>query len=215
MTKEQILARSEELRGLCVGPADQRADGQHVLTGALTLMTVVYGSDSEQIKALLNRRDEVAAMKLSESHKKFYLTESVAGALKSLEEDVAAGVLSSIERKVTSDVLSDLIQLARAALEEGTDGAKNVAAVLAAAAFEDALRRIARQHAGLIGQDKLADVVTALKDAGLLVAPQLGIAQSYLNFRNRALHADWAAIDRTAVESCLGFVEQLLLKHFG
>lgn len=53
-----------------------------------------------------------------------------------------------------------------------------------------------------------------MKDAGLLVAPQLGIALSYLNFRNHALHAQWNVIDRAAVESVLGFVEQLLLKHF-
>lgn len=138
----------------------------------------------------------------------------MAGALTNLQEEVRAGLLSSVERRVTSDVLSDLIQLARAALADGTDGAKNVAAVLAAAAFEDTLRRVAKEHAGLIGQDKLGDVIIALRDSGLLVAPQLGIAQSYLNFRNRALHADWGSIDRASVESVLGFVEQLLFKHF-
>jgi hypothetical protein len=73
----------------------------------------------------------------------------------------------------------------------------------------------AKDHSGTIGQDKLADVITTLKKAGLLVPPQLGIAQSYLNFRNRALHADWEPIDRAGVESVLGFVEQLLIKYFG
>src|SRR5262249_17541345 len=132
----------------------------------------------------------------------------------SIREEAARGLLASVERRVTSEVLTDLLQLSRAALKESGDGAKNVAAVLTAAAFEDAIRRIAREHAGVIGQDPLADVLIALRDAGLLVAPQLGIAQGYLNFRNRALHADWAAIERAAVESCLGIVEQLLLKHF-
>jgi len=82
------------------------------------------------------------------------------------------------------------------------------------AAYEDTLRRIARQHAGIIGQDKLENVIGKLKDARLLVAPQLGIASGYLSFRNHALHAQWETIDRAAVQSVLGFVEELLLKHF-
>jgi hypothetical protein len=65
-----------------------------------------------------------------------------------------------------------------------------------------------------IGRDDLSDVVSHLKNAGLLVSPQLGIVQSYLNFRNRALHADWEKIDRTSVGSALALVEELLLKHF-
>src|SRR2546422_102685 len=185
MTKDQILARAEELRALCVGHVDQRADSQHVLTGALTLMNAVYGEGSQQVKALLSRRDEIAKMEAIVRVKKILLTDAVQGVLANLEQEVSAGLLSSVERRVTSDVLSDLIKLARIALDEGTDGAKNVAAVLAAAAFEDALRRIAKEYAGVIGQDSLADVLTALKAEGIIVAPQLGIAQSYLNFRNR------------------------------
>ena len=52
------------------------------------------------------------------------------------------------------------------------------------------------------------------KEVSVLVAPQLGIALSYLSFRNHALHAEWQKIDRASVQSVLGFVEQLLLKHF-
>ncbi len=57
-------------------------------------------------------------------------------------------------------------------------------------------------------------MIGRLKDSGLLVAPQLGIALGYLNFRNRALHAQWDTIDRSSVSAVLGFVEELLLKHF-
>jgi hypothetical protein len=140
---------------------------------------------------------------------------AVKGALENLRQEVEAGLLTSLEQRITSDVLSDLIQLARAALVETGEGPKNVAAVLVAAAYEDTLRRIAKEHAGVIGQDKLESVIRKLKDAGLLVPPQLGIAQSHLNFRNRALHAQWDTIDRVGVETVLAFVEQLLLKHFG
>jgi hypothetical protein len=178
-------------------------------------MSQMYGGrESLQVQALLKRSTEIAASGVVENRKKLLLTDAVAGALTNLEEEVRGGLLAAIERRVTSDVLSDFVQLARAALAETGDGAKNVAAVLAAAAFEDTLRRVAKRHAGVIGQDKLFDVVSALKESGLLVAPQLGIAQSYLQFRNLALHAEWSGIERAAVESCLGFVEQFLMSSF-
>ena len=63
-------------------------------------------------------------------------------------------------------------------------------------------------------RDRLETVIGRLKEAGLLVAPQLSIAQGYLPFRNHALHAEWDKIDRTAVGSALALVEELLLKHF-
>jgi len=57
-------------------------------------------------------------------------------------------------------------------------------------------------------------VLNKLKDAGVIKSPQLGIAQSYLSFRNHALHANWDKIEKESVASVLGFVEELLLKHF-
>lgn len=70
MTKDQILARAQELYVLCVGHIDQRADSQHVLNGALTLMIAVSGSESPQAIALLHRRDEIAKAEASYGHKK-------------------------------------------------------------------------------------------------------------------------------------------------
>ena len=68
--------------------------------------------------------------------------------------------------------------------------------------------------AGVIGQDDLSEVLKKLKDAGTMQGPQVGIAQSYLSFRNHALHANWDKIEKESIHSILGFVEQLLLKHF-
>ncbi len=208
MTKGEILARIDELLVLC----GSHAEPEMLVTGALTMMTMLYGPKAEQITVLLKRIDDLR--QYDPPYREQYVARAVSGTLQNLSSEVQGGLLSSLERRVTSDVLADLIQLARAALAERTEGAKNVAAVLTAAAYEDTIRRIATQHAGVIGRDKLDAVIGKLKDAGLLVAPQLGIALSYLNFRNHALHAQWDVIDRAAVESVLGFVEQLLLKHF-
>ena len=109
--------------------------------------------------------------------------------------------------------MTDFIKLARAVLEEANNDAKNVAAVLAAAAFEDVIRRLADLRGGK-DTEKLADVLIWLKDMGVLQGSEVGIAQSYLSFRNRALHAKWDEVDLPSVKSVLAFTEQIILKNF-
>jgi hypothetical protein len=215
MTKEQVLNRIDQL--LKETDSGRDANATQVLTGALTLMTAAYGggSSSTQVKALLDRREEIYSQKTGhEGMWDYTMIMAVRGALTNLRQEVESGLLTSLEHRVASDVLSDLLRLARVALDEATDGAKNVAAVLAAAAYEDTIRRIAKEHADVIERDKLDAIIDRLKNAGLLVSPQLGIALSYLSFRNHALHAEWDKIDRASVTSVLGFVQELLLKHF-
>ena len=199
MTKDQLLARIAQM----LATSSQRPGSEQperLVAGALTLLLAVYGEGSQQIKTLLKRIGDIA--KLPDHRRPFDIASAVQGSLLNLQEEVQGGLLSSLERRITSDVLSDLIQLARVALDEQGDNAKNVAAVLVAAAYEDTLRRIAKEHAGVIGQDRLENIIGKLKDAGLLVAPQVGIAQSHLSFRNRALHAQWETIDESASRPC-------------
>ncbi len=89
-----------------------------------------------------------------------------------------------------------------------------MAAVLIAAAFEDLMRRMGKSLAGVVGRPELQEVIVALKNADVLKGGQVGIAQSYLKFRNDSLHADWNKVDRSLVQSCIGFIEELLVKHF-
>jgi hypothetical protein len=216
MTKEQILSRIDALLSQCeqVMQSARDVSPEQVVSGALTVMSAIYGERSPQTQSLVKRVDEIGKGPMPSVRRKPAIGEAARGVLQNAREEIQAGLLTSLQRQITADVLADLLQLAREALKESADGAKNVAAVLAAAAFEDTIRRIAREHAGIIGQDKLESVIVKLKDAGLLVSPQLGIATSYLSFRNHALHAEWDKIDRSAVSSVLAFVEQLLLKHF-
>jgi hypothetical protein len=53
-----------------------------------------------------------------------------------------------------------------------------------------------------------------LKDRQVFQGPQVGIAQSYLGFRNKALHAQWSGIDRSSIHAVLAFTEQLIIAHF-
>jgi hypothetical protein len=115
---------------------------------------------------------------------------------------------------VAGEILAQLIGLAKETIGDRTDEAKNVAAVLAASAYEGLIRRMGEEFAGVTDRPKLEAVITALKVANILKGGQVGTAQSYLQFRNDSLHADWNKVDRSQVESRLAFSESLLTKHF-
>jgi hypothetical protein len=169
-------------------------------------MTALYGPESHQVTTL-----RAEALKPLAPQGALI----VIGALTNVAADIDAGLVGTLEKRITGDVLTDFVGLARAILQEQGGRGKNVAAVLAAAAFEDTIRRMGATYGGTIGRDDLQDVIGALKKASVLVPPQLGIAVAYLSFRNHALHAEWDKIETAATHSVLGFVEQLLIKHFG
>jgi hypothetical protein len=66
----------------------------------------------------------------------------------------------------SGEVLGDFVSLARSALGEGY---KDVAAVLACAALEDALKRFATSKGLAVAGKELQEVVNALKSAGHVV----------------------------------------------
>jgi len=182
--------------------------------GTLTVLSAVHGPKSLQVTALQEAASEANRKSTRLQSNITDLNRAVRGTLKNLKAELDTGLAGSLQKRLTGEVLTDLVQLARTVLDNPGDDAKNVASVLAAAAYEDTIRRMGSSFAGMMGERDLSDVIEGLKNKGVLVSPQLGIAQSFLNFRNRALHANWDQIDRAAVNSVLGFVQELLLKHF-
>lgn len=215
MESADILKRIDELLHLNIQPSYAvYKNGPEVVQGATSLLSLVYGQESAQLEhmraALLTISKQSGGADWKHSQEALVAQ----GVLQNLKREIETGLTGSLRHQITGEVLTDLIQLSRTALEEQGDSAKNVAAVLAAAAFEDTIRRMGTTLVGVVGRDDLADVLKKLKDAGVIQSPQVGIAQSYLSFRNHALHADWEKIERESIHSVLGFVEQLLVKHF-
>jgi hypothetical protein len=208
MMQEQIRKRIDELLAPRTG-----ITGLEIFNGALSLMALLCGPQSLQVQDL-KEKGQLISQRYGGSGLDHNLGILGTGALQNLSAEIHAGLIGSIQKAVTGEVLTDFLQLSRVALNEPGEGAKNVAAVLSAALFEDTLRRIATGN-GLPHIEKLQDVLTELKNNQLLQGTQVGIANSYLNFRNSSLHAQWERVDRESIASVLAFVEQLLLKHFG
>lgn len=189
------------------------ASSHQIVPFAVSMLAAVYGPQSAQLSALNRRIDQCAK---SEG---FLNAESLRGeqaynAIQSAVTEIENGLVVNLRTHVAGEVLADLIGLGKEILADKTDAAKNVAAVLVAAAFEDLIRRMGAELAGVSGRPKLEVVINALKDANVLRGGEPAVAQSYLKFRNDSLHADWASVERSQIHSCLGFIEPLLLKHF-
>jgi len=182
--------------------------------GTISLMQALYGSNSSQEQALSTYIERLRE-KVHPSNQNIINQSILAikGTLTSIKAELDSGFIGTLRGRLTGESLTDFIKLARAVLEESNNDAKNVAAVLAAAAFEDVIRRLANLRGGN-DTEKLADVLIWLKNMGVLQGSEVGIAQSYLSFRNRALHAKWDEVDLPSVESVLAFTEQIILKNF-
>jgi hypothetical protein len=181
--------------------------------GTIGLMQALYGPDSSQEKELHAfiqwvRKVWAPGDEMGIQH----CIDVIRGTLISIKAELDTGFIGSLRATLSGEILTDLIKLARTTLEESSDGAKNVASVLTAAAFEDVMRKLSDLK-GLPEQERLQDVLIALKDAGVPQRTEVTTAQSYLSFRNHALHARWSEVDRPVVQSALGFTEQIILKH--
>lgn len=129
----------------------------------------------------------------------------------SAKDDFEGGYVFDVELRVSGEVFGDFIALARKSLDEGH---KDVAAVLACAALEDALKRFADANGLAVGDKTMQEVVNALKSSGLVAGAQKTLLDAMPKIRNLAMHADWHKIAEPDVSSVLGFVEQFLLSKF-
>jgi hypothetical protein len=177
---------------------------------ATSMLTAVYGEKSTQLKAFAEGCGAISKLKVAVP---IHLCRHAYGAINNAKAELEAGLIGTLRLRVTGEVLADLVGMGKDILAEGTDAAKNVAAVMIAAAFEDLMRRMGFELAGVAGRPSLQDVLTALKAAGVLKGGEIGTAQSFLKFRNDSLHADWANVSRAQIESCTAFIEAMLVNR--
>jgi hypothetical protein len=180
---------------------------------AISMLTYFHGANSAQVRAYMQRADNIYKDKSSGPAHQLFL--HARGTVSGLVRELNSNLVGNIRSSVQGELLGDLVGLAKEALSTNTEETKNVAAVLTAAAFEDCVRRLATEKAGLQTRPKLEAVLASLKEAEVLKGGTVSLANSMLKFRNDSLHADWQLVSRAQVESCLALTESLLRDHFG
>ena len=172
-------------------------------TGTAGVIDALYGARSEKWKEYI----EQATGKVNvEKEANIYV-----GILKTILGEIEMGLVLDLRKEIEGEVFADFVVLAKRSLEEN----KDVSAVLACAALEDALKRLGVANGLNVENKQMSEVIAALKTKGLLKGAQAKVVSAHVTLRNKAFHAEWDKIEKPEVNSAIGFTEQFLLKHFG
>ncbi|MGA2324257.1 MAG: DUF4145 domain-containing protein [Sedimentisphaerales bacterium] len=172
------------------------------------LILRLYGKDS-QYQA--NFQNVLKTPQFATMHSGYYMHISqLLGILRGVQHDIKSGMLSDFRQLFQSEIFADFIALAKEVLDDN----KDVAVVLACAALEDSLKRVAIKENLNVDDKDMSDIINALKTKGVIKGAQVPIVQSYVKLRNKAFHAEWDKIDKESVSSVIGFTEQFILSNF-
>jgi hypothetical protein len=170
---------------------------------AISITYAFYGPASPQLEILKRRA-------ATDKQGFFDVYQIASGAIKNVVAEIDAGLITSIRLTITGEILADLISKAQETLDENSI---EVAAVLAAAAFEDCMRRLAKEKAGVTSPIELVQVLVELKNHSVLKGGEPALANGLLKFRNDSLHAKWDNIEKSQISGCLAFLSSLIVKH--
>lgn len=125
--------------------------------------------------------------------------------------DFDGGYVFQLETSITGEIFADFVVAAKQALAENQ---KDVAAVLACAALEDALKRFAHLNGLDVSDKSMQEVINALKAKGLVSGAQKSLLDPMPKIRDFAMHANWEKIRAEDIGGVIGFVENFLLNNF-
>jgi len=185
-------------------PVYRPEDWQQWASSALHLLQNVFGNNTSPhyrnftmvYDRCVGRKEEIQELK---------------GIFRGAKADYDGGYAFSLPTVISGEIYGDFILLAKKALDEGF---KDVAAVLASAALEDALKRFAQMNELDVTGKAMQEVVGALKSRGLVGGAQKSLLDAMPRIRDYSMHANWDKITPQDVGSVIGFVEQLLLTKF-
>ena len=215
MINDIFAKRFKELEdsygGLRFQPNGGGMTGSHVdagewkrwATSAQNLILAVFGEQSPHYQNFLQAFQDCSGYD--------YMIRPLFGIFQSASDDFSGGYVFNVDLRISGEVFGDFVVLAKQALGNGK---KDVAAVLACAALEDALKRYATANEIDVSDKTMQEVVNALKSKGLVAGAQKSLLDTMPKIRNHALHADWDKLSEPDVNSVIGFVEQFLLSKF-
>lgn len=129
---------------------------------SLSLVDAIYGSNSVQFRGLREYIDAILK-NTKNGDPSNQIAAHARGVIESTLSDLKAGLVVNVKAQIQGEILGDLVMLAKDGLSDKTESGMHVAAVLTAAAFEDILRRLAQERAGLTDRPRLESVIGVFK----------------------------------------------------
>lgn len=210
MTEKSVYLKvTEDLLKLLVSSTHPAVLNQ-VYFSILTLVQNLYGDDDIRISTLSEYKTHKFDPTPWHDTTSRMFQGFLMGILNGIKNDIENNLIFNIEKQTIGSVVADFLTLAKVIAEENN---KDVAAVLASAAIEDALKRYASLNGLEVDDKEMSDVINALKGKGLLKGPQASVITSHTKTRNKALHAEWDKIEMPEVKSLIAFTEEFILKN--
>jgi hypothetical protein len=189
-------------------------DGNHADRVDWALFTK-FVTNSLNLISLSLRKDSVHYANLQKVNLEFKgfaaSMEQAKGIFLAAKDDYINDYYNSEYSLLSGEILGNFVKLAKAAIVEGK---KDVAAVLASAALEDALKNYSKLNGFELDNEEMSVVVNSLKSNGLVSGAQKSLLDVMPKIRNYAMHANWEKITIEDVNSIIGFVEQFILEKF-
>jgi hypothetical protein len=202
--KEGVKKSSSAARGDAAGI-------QAAVQSTLSVLTIVYGADSHQVKGFITwAKPGASTTDARMGNFEHRLSGGIPGVLDAALADHESGLTASLRVLATGEVLGDFVALARAALSTGLADSQRVAAVLAAAALEETMKKLGELNGVDVFNRDYRGVVQKLQDAGVLSGAQPRLASGFSTFRDHASHGQFELIERGTTEAALAFVEGIL-----
>jgi len=178
-------------------------DWQRWATSAQSLILAVFGGGAPHYVNFLSAFEKCSGAD--------YDVMTLRGVFLAAKDDFEGGYVFNVDLRVSGEVFGNFVMLARQSLAEGH---KDVAAVLACAALEDALKRFSTASGADADGKSMQEVINGLKSKGLVGGAQKTMLDAMPRIRNHALHAEWDKLSEPDVNAVIGFVEQFLLTKF-
>jgi len=204
---EELAAQATKIR--TEGHQSRAANAEQFYawaSSALNLLQGVMGTDSPHTEQFRAKLEAIQNNYVSDRH-----LEAMRGIFLGAKSDVDGGYIFEAEATLSAEIFGDFVSAAKAAL---ADGHYTVAAVLASAALEDALKRYAIACNLNVTGKSMSDVVNALKSVGVVSGAQKSLLSSMPKLRDYAMHAEWDKLTPQDAGSIIGYVEQFLLTQF-
>ena len=183
---------------------------EEAYSGALSLTTILYSSNSNQLKSLIDIREKAFA-KGDFTYAWESLKDSLKGFLHNLSYELKNNLIKDKRKEYSGSIFADFILLAKKAI---SDEHKDVAAVLGCAALEDALKKFAIFNSLDVEDKEMSEVLNALKSESLIPVPQAKILRGFIDLRNKAFHAQWDKIKIEDVNGLIYFVDKFVYEKF-